>query len=164
MVHWIQPRPRPGIRLAVFAILVALLAISPGRLPAKGVGLVTIAFLTGSYRRALVEEEKLETQLVICFYPLRKRRVALRKFSRIEVAIEEPSGWWVFFLFGPIQWLWNRILDHVFPWFSGIYQIRLAAPNRSILVWQGCSDEVYEQNLELLRGLTGLEIARGADT
>jgi hypothetical protein len=154
------PQANLAFRAAVFGGLVCLIAISPGPWTRKFWGVLLFAFLTGSFRKSFIEFETLYVQLTVCFIPLKQKRYKLKRFKRIEIRLEEQAGWWTFFLFGPIQWVWCRFLDFAIPWFGGTYQLWLGSGKKQVLVWQGCSDEDYEHNLKQLQSATGLETVR----
>jgi hypothetical protein len=154
------PEVNLPFRIGLFAVLVLLIAISPGPWTRKFWGVLLFSFLTGSFRKSFIEFEVLYVQLTVCFIPLKQKRYKLKRFKRIEIKLEEQAGWWTFFLFGPIQWVWSRFLDFAIPWFGGTYQLWLASGKKQVLVWQGCSDEDYEHNLEQLQTATGLEAVR----
>ena len=154
------PEANLGFRIGLFAVLVLLIAISPGPWTRKIWGVLLFAFMTGSFRKSFIEFEVIYIQLTVCFIPLKQKRYKLRRFKRIEIKLEEQAGWWTFFLFGPIQWAWCRFLDFAIPWFGGTYQLWLGSGEKKILVWQGCSDDDYEHNLKQLQTATGLEAIR----
>jgi len=158
--RWLIPQPKLKPRAMICAVLLVLLALSPGSLSGKFVGLLMIAFLTGSFRRSYLDAEIAHVQMVVCFIPMKMKRYRLKRFHEIEIMLEEPAGWWSFFLFGPIQWLWFRALDFAIPWLGGLYQIWLARPDKKVLIWQGCFDEDFEQNLEMLKSTTGYDVSR----
>ena len=160
MKRWMIPQPRLPLRIGIFAGLMLLLALSPGAWVPKLTGVLMISFLVGSYRESFIEDETLSVQLVVCFIPMKRKKYRLRKFSQIEIMLDPPAGWWTFFLFGPFQWIWSRVLDFAIPWFGGLYQLWLVSPKKRVLVWQGCSDSDFENNLKELQTTTALEVLR----
>lgn len=159
-IRWMIPRINRPIRIGVFVVLLILLLISPGSWAGKFVGLVMIAFLTNSFRESFIDGDILYVQLTICFIPLKMKKYRLKKYSQIEIELEQPAGWWTFFLFGPIYWLWMRIIDFAIPWLGGLFQLWVANQEKRVLVWQGCSEEDFDRNLESLKNATGLQAVR----
>jgi hypothetical protein len=158
--RWFVPKMNLRFRVICCSVLLALLAISPGGLFAKSIGQLLITFMTGSFRRSFIDAEIAHVQMTVCFIPLKINRYRLKRFYQIEIMLEEPAGWWTFFLFGPIQWLWFRMLDFAIPWLGGMYQIWIARGDKKVMLWQGGFDEDYEQNLEMLKSITGYEVIR----
>jgi hypothetical protein len=158
--RWFVPTINLRNRIIICLVLLFLLAISPGALIGKLMGLLTITFMTGSFRRTYIDAEIAHVQMTVCFIPLKMNRYRLKRFYQIEIMLEEPAGWWTFFLFGPIQWLWFRFLNFAIPWLGGVYQIWLSREGKKVMLWQGSFDEDYEQNLEMLKSMTGYEVVR----
>jgi hypothetical protein len=159
-IRWMTPRPNVKFRVGLAAVLLVLLALSPGVMQAKFVGLLTITFLVGSYRRSYLDADAAYVQLTVCFIPLKRKKYRLRKFNHLEIMLEEPAGWWTFFLFSPVYWIWMRALDFAIPWLGGLHQLWLSNPKRKVLIWQGVSDEDFQQNLKQLETATGLRAER----
>lgn len=159
-IRWMIPRVNLRFRIGLCVVLLILLAISPGNLGAKFIGLTMITFLTGSFRKSFIESDVLYVQLTISFIPLKLKKYRLKKYTQIEIMLEQPAGWWTFFLLGPVYWLWMRGLDFAIPWLGGLFQLWLAHRDRKVLVWQGCSEEDFNHNLQELKNATGLEAVR----
>lgn len=159
-IRWMIPRINQRFRIGLCLVLLILLAISPGVWVGKFIGATMIAFLTGSFRESFIDGDILYVQLTICFIPLKQKKYRLKKYTRIEIELEQPAGWWTFFLFGPVYWLWMRIIDFAVPWLGGLFQLWVANKKKRVLVWQGTSEEDFNRNLQSLTNATGLEAVR----
>jgi hypothetical protein len=79
----------------------------------------------------------------------------------IETEADQRAGWRVFFFLGAYTWIVFRIADYLLPWFGGFYRLSLrSAKGKRVLVWQGNSDDLFEENLALLENATGLPVER----
>jgi hypothetical protein len=159
-IRWMIPRINLRFRIGLCAVLLILLVISPGGWGGKFIGLAMIAFLTGSFRESFIDSDILYVQLTICFIPLKLKKYRLKKYIQIEIELEQPAGWWTFILLGPVYWLWMRIIDFTIPWFGGLFQLWIANKKKRVLVWQGCSEDDFNHNLQQLKTATGLEAIR----
>ncbi len=154
----LKPEPQIWLRRILFVVAMIPLLFSSMSWYVKPVAAVMPAFLLGSYRLAYVSEGSLYLQMVVMFLPLRLRRYPLNRIVAIETKWTDAAhaGW--FLMFG-LYWLWCRLFDWLVPWMGGSYELWVrSAKGKRVLVWQGNSDEIYQENLELLHGAAGVPI------
>ncbi len=157
-----KPVANRSYRIGLFALLLPLPFASAGMMY-KTYAAALFYFLVGSYRRTSFLDGQLRRQLVIAFFPLRQQQSSVERFVQIEIESEadQRAGWGVFFILGPYSWIIFRVSDYLVPWFGGFYRLSLrSAKGKRVLVWQGNSDDFFEENLELLKETTGLPVER----
>ena len=157
----LKPVPNVPLRCVVLVILLIPLFIGSVGWATRLFAIAMLTTLVGSYRDTRIRGDRIETGLVIAFITLKRRRWKLRRFVQIDVTLEPGAGWGVFFLFGPLQLAMCYVLDWLFPWFGGRYQIWLhGAKGSRVLVWQGSSDALFQDNLRSLETVSGLPVER----
>ena len=161
MEHHLKPIPNVPLRCVVLVILLVPLFVGPATWLTRLFVIAMLTTLVGSYRNARLRGGRFETGLAVGFVPLRIHKWSLRRFVQIEVDMEDGAGWGVFLLFGPLQFVMCYMLDWLFPWFGGRYQIWLrGVKGKRILVWQGSSDTLFQENLRYLETVSGLPVER----
>lgn len=156
----LQPSPRVVLRFAIFLCLAAFISIGHASWISKLGFCASMAFLLGSYRVARVREGSFERRMVLLFVPLKTKRWPLDRFTEIETVWQDGIhvGWAL--LIGPGLWIFWRLFDWIIPWMGGSYQLRLRHKGRRVLVWQGNSETVFQENLAILEGITALPVRR----
>ncbi len=155
----LNPDPQRNRRLIACAIHVTAVLIAPAGWWIKLLALPLGAFLLGTYRQAWISEERFLRQFVFMFVPQQMMSWPLDRFQSIETRQAKDPGS-ESSLFGSQDWFIFQVFDWLVPWRFGKLRLRLRLENgKRVLVWQGMSDENYEENLELLKEHTGLPVA-----
>lgn len=159
MTQDLQPVPSRLTRLIVLVALWMLAVIGNTAWPAKLGFIATTALVFGTYRRFGVSPKSLRQQWTVAFVDLPQRQWKLKRFTRLEVTYAGSTGILEFLLFGPMAFVYGWVVDRFFPWIGGTYQIWLNdESDRRVLAWQGNSQALYEENVEILKANSGLPI------
>jgi hypothetical protein len=157
----LRPVPRLGIRIAAFAALAGFALIGSTSWMSKLGFCAAMAFFTGSYRVARLNDGRFERRTVIMFVPLKTKRFQLDRCTDIETFWEESLGIEWSLLTGGHLWILWTLFDWLVPWLGGSYRLRLRRlKGGPALVWQGNSEANFQANLEILKNKTGLPVQR----
>lgn len=88
MERVIHPVSNVRLRAGILAGLIVLLLFSDGAWTMKLLAAALMLFFTGSFRRASIDGNKLETQLTLGFVPLRAKKYKLSRFAEIEIDVD----------------------------------------------------------------------------
>jgi hypothetical protein len=155
----LQPIPSRKWRLTVLMALWALALVGTTSWPARLGFVVSTAAVFGTWRRFRVSPKSLKQRWTVAFFDLPHQQWKLGRFTRLEVDYERQTGWTEFLLFGPMAFVYGFVIDRFFPWIGGTYQIWLNdETDRRVLAWQGNSQTLYEQNVDILKEISGLPI------
>jgi hypothetical protein len=150
-------------RLVVFVLLIAFILIGGAPWYQQASFVASMCFLLGTFPNAQLTSEHLQSNYVVCFLPVHKKRWPLSEFVRIETDIEQRivQSWGILVLFFWSLWLMFRMFDYLMPWLGGDYKLWLRTyGDERLLVWQGNSESHFEGNLRALEEATGLPTAR----
>ncbi len=161
MDHKLTPPVDLRIRVVVLIVLLIPVALAPRlSLVWRLLACFMPLMLTGTFRVSRIKGNWMETCLYLGFVPARRQRCKLAGVVSIGTKYggSEP-GVWTFVMFGPIQYFFGWIFDFLIPAIGGPYELWLeTAKGREIVVWQGYSQQHFEQNLQLLQNQTGAEL------
>jgi len=164
LTNWILPQSRLWIRIIVFVALVGFALATSASIVSKVIWVLSMAFLLGSFRVARIHDGKFERRMVFMFVPLKLKQWPMGDFVEIETRFGDPSatgGVLAFSIFNIFFALWSALFDRLVPWLGGNFQLRLKLAGKGrVLVWQGNSEETFQENLELLERVTGLSVRR----
>jgi len=155
------PEHKLGLRIVALVVLLIPVALTTRMGPAgQLLACVVPLILTGTYRVSRIVGERFDTRLHVAFVPFGREKCKLPAVVFIHTKYQATqSGWGVFLLFGPLQWLFGLVFDYLMPALGGRYEIWLeTAKGREILAWNGYSQQHFESNVELLRNRTGAEV------
>jgi len=148
------------IRFAVLAGLLVPVFLAPGlSLLVRFAACVLPILFTGTFRVTRFRGASLETTFHFGFVPVLKHRCKLAAIVTIGTRYGGNTGIWTFVLFGPVQWIFCWIFDYLVPALGGPFELWVeTAKGREFVVWQGASQQHFEQNLELLCNETGATV------
>lgn len=153
------PIPQKTRRIVIWTCLSSLALIGSTSWLAKIGFIISMWFVCGTYRRFRATPKSLKHRWTVGFWDLPASSHPLRRFARIEVKYHSSTSYGELILFGLPALLFGWLLNSCFPWLGGNYQIWLTnGSDNRLLAWQGNSQQAYEQNLEFLKSLTGMEI------
>jgi hypothetical protein len=159
MKQSLKPTPGRRIRLLILVPLWILAAIGTTSWLEKLGFIAGTALMFGSYRRFEFTSKTLLQRWTIGFINLPPQKWKLRRFTRLQVEYDQPTGISEFLLFGPSAFLYGWLLDRFFPWIGGCYRIWLNDEvDERVLAWQWNSQSSFEANVDLLQSVTGLSV------
>lgn len=155
----LEPVPRKTWRIVVVVLLSALALIGSTGLVSKLLFILFIVLTCGTYREFRLGQKSLKERWTFGFVPLRHRSFKLKKFTKIEVVHEPPAGMLELLAFGGMGFVYGFIVDRLFPWIGGAYQIWLNNEGDDrVLAWQGNSHAHYTTNIDKLKEVTSFSI------
>jgi hypothetical protein len=116
--------------------------------------------LTGTYRVSAISGDKFRTQLFIGFMPMKVEKCNLPGVVYIETKYNS-SGFFgdAFPFLYPIKFVLMTIFDMLMPALGGAYEIWLVtAKGREIVAWQGFDQQLFEENVAILKARSGAEV------
>lgn len=159
MSQELKPKPNRIARIVGVALLSALGALGSTPWMAKIGFMISMVLILGTFRRFQVTEKSLRHRWTVAFIDLPSKSWKHKRFTKIETRYSPATGILEFLIFGPLGFLFGWILDTFFSWVGGTYEIWLNDEvDNGVLAWQGNSQQLFEENVELLKTMVDVPV------
>ncbi len=155
------PWPLWPLRYVLVVVLSLPAAIAPVGFLSKLLAVAFVTVIVGSVRVTRVSGTDLEAQQFIAFMPFKPDRCKLKFVTEIEAGHRKEPSMTDFLMFGIFNWVMDRIMQWVWPWMAGEYELWVVtAREKRMLAWRGNGDDGFLANLQILTSATGAAVTR----
>lgn len=157
------------VRLFVWIGFTLFLSVGNAPLAGKFMSCLLFGLTIGFFSWTVIDAQRITRGWSLFIWPLYSQNWKLSRFASIDTgsedddAIQDPTGWLTFLLFGFSSVLWP-IFGWLLPWAGGPYRLALRrlgeVEDELITIWAGNREADFRQNLKTLQKRTGLPLGR----